>query len=322
MKILERCARCGKCLPACPSFQATLRESFSPRGRVALAREGLSASRTFSHCLLCGACEAVCPNELPLLEIFAQARSKTPNLLRPLYPALLKGLQLVSPRSLPGKGETILFLGCGGGLLYSRELAHFLRLFEALVGEISLLEGICCGLPYLAAGDQENFLKGARRIVALLEGKKTLLTLCASCLYTFRRFYPAFLKEGGLASRFEDALAYLLRRGADLFLPQRVFFQVPCHLRHLETEAWWREQKGLVFHEGCCGQAGMFGFRYPEEASLIAKPLKKAIFSSGASILTSSCTSCLLYLKKTFPRLDVCHVVSFLAKRPPGKNAP
>ncbi len=68
--MLLACSRCATCLPACPSYAATLLETHSPRGRVQLARaleEGrLTASPKLLDalwtCLDCRACESVCPN--------------------------------------------------------------------------------------------------------------------------------------------------------------------------------------------------------------------------------------------------------------------
>ena len=63
------CIRCGLCLSVCPTYQITLAEEESPRGRIAMARavaEGvLPVTPDFiehsESCLLCEACTAVCP---------------------------------------------------------------------------------------------------------------------------------------------------------------------------------------------------------------------------------------------------------------------
>ncbi len=71
-KLIERadaCVACGMCLPKCPTYAHARNEAESPRGRIALVRalaEGkLQVSpplvQHLDHCLVCRACEAVCP---------------------------------------------------------------------------------------------------------------------------------------------------------------------------------------------------------------------------------------------------------------------
>jgi len=68
--MLLSCSRCATCLPACPSYSATLLETASPRGRVQLVRglmEGkltnsLLLRQALDTCLDCQGCESVCPN--------------------------------------------------------------------------------------------------------------------------------------------------------------------------------------------------------------------------------------------------------------------
>ncbi len=311
MKALEQCARCGKCLPHCPSFQATRKEALSPRGRVALLQKGLGGE-ALSHCLLCGACEHICPNSLPLLEAFIRnkPREKLATFLEIAFQGVQKTRPALKEKDFHGR-EIVFFLGCGAKVLYPQETGHFLNLFPAAREKISLLSEPCCGLPHLAMGDLEGFYRQARQILSILDLIKGryLLTLCASCLFTFRKLYPLFLEEFPSEIQIEDGIAYLLRLGASFSNPGEVFFQVPCHLRHLKKEPWWRK---LLYFEGCCGQAGTFGFRYPEEALEISRPLRKALSLSGARFLATSCSSCLLSLKRNFPHLKPLHIAAFL----------
>ena len=63
------CVHCGLCLPSCPTYQETGRESSSPRGRI-YAMRGVAEGRIaldadvvdeMYFCLACRACESACP---------------------------------------------------------------------------------------------------------------------------------------------------------------------------------------------------------------------------------------------------------------------
>jgi len=70
---LNACVQCGLCLPVCPTFRLTGRETASPRGRLhamSAVHEGLiEVDETFASiidfCLGCRACEPVCPGLVP-----------------------------------------------------------------------------------------------------------------------------------------------------------------------------------------------------------------------------------------------------------------
>ena len=70
MANMETCIRCGLCLSVCPTYQETLLEEESPRGRIALAKAvaeeaiPLTADivRHEESCLLCDACTSICPS--------------------------------------------------------------------------------------------------------------------------------------------------------------------------------------------------------------------------------------------------------------------
>lgn len=80
---LDRCVKCGMCLPECPTYRLTVNENESPRGRLALI-EGLvqgrigideSLSTHLDHCLGCRRCERVCPSQVRYGYLIDQARN-------------------------------------------------------------------------------------------------------------------------------------------------------------------------------------------------------------------------------------------------------
>jgi len=76
------CAKCGSCSVVCPVFRVDGRESMTARGKMHLLATDLADhpsavfENLFSRCLLCGACEQVCPRNLPLTDIVSKARSR------------------------------------------------------------------------------------------------------------------------------------------------------------------------------------------------------------------------------------------------------
>ena len=96
------CIRCGLCLSVCPTYKESLRETESPRGRVALvakAIEGeLDLTRNFKdhmyRCLDCLACNEICPVGIKPADLCLEARhaihQATPTPL--LKPILFRGI--------------------------------------------------------------------------------------------------------------------------------------------------------------------------------------------------------------------------------------
>jgi glycolate oxidase iron-sulfur subunit len=81
---LDACVACGLCLPHCPTYRLTGEESASPRGRIAAMRavaDGIAdVDDTFATfmdlCLVCRACEDVCPSHVPFGRMMERARTE------------------------------------------------------------------------------------------------------------------------------------------------------------------------------------------------------------------------------------------------------
>src|SRR5262245_41949439 len=80
---LSTCVACGLCLPHCPTYRVTGAETASPRGRIAAMRSvtaGAPRDATFARfmdeCLVCRACEDVCPSDVPFGRMMEAAREQ------------------------------------------------------------------------------------------------------------------------------------------------------------------------------------------------------------------------------------------------------
>ncbi|MFM8332320.1 MAG: (Fe-S)-binding protein [Candidatus Methylumidiphilus sp.] len=106
----DLCVKCGLCLPHCPTYGKTQDESESPRGRLSLiqawANGQLQATpKLLAHvdnCLLCRACEAACPANVPYGQIVDEFRAATAPANRPPFAAQVQAqaiaYTLQSPR--------------------------------------------------------------------------------------------------------------------------------------------------------------------------------------------------------------------------------
>ena len=90
MSDINRCSRCGGCQAVCPLFGETKLEPLVARGKIFLLKnylEGkveLSAKmkELMSLCLLCKACVAQCPNQIPVDRMVLRARAEVARPIR------------------------------------------------------------------------------------------------------------------------------------------------------------------------------------------------------------------------------------------------
>lgn len=84
------CVKCGTCQFVCPVYAVRPEESMTPRGKMALVEavsqgyiDGTARYKEYLEtCLLCGACEEACPNNVETVSVMFRGRENIPGKVR------------------------------------------------------------------------------------------------------------------------------------------------------------------------------------------------------------------------------------------------
>jgi Fe-S oxidoreductase len=337
---LYDCSRCGFCRVwgwenvdhVCPTYP------FSPgwetqyaRGRVRMARatldEEIEINESFlDHayaCTLCGSCEAHCPVEMPLTEIFhawrvemAESGHALPTHER-IVTLVEKHLNPYGPRwdepeddpQEPRKVSVLYYPGCTTSRMAEETVEAVDEILSKLELDYALFEDdTCCGFPLYELGQ----IEGGKEVAQVtLERINTwqpdiVLTTCPACYRTFKYLFP---EEMGLTVDFEvqHVSQFLLPRveGRLSQMPARVTWHDPCVLgRHLDMFEEPRDTieaiPGLELVEMpsnrkdalCCGAGGGVYFTSQGMANqAVVTRLEQAVETEAEQIVTS-CPNC------------------------------
>jgi len=190
---------------------------------------------------------------------------------------------------------------------------------KALVGVLEhngfgcdLPEGqVCCGMPWLDAGDTEKFREHARRNVeallpAVRAGEKIVVPQ-PTCAYTLKDEYPAFLGTEAareVAAATYDASEYLMNEHRAEPLDTdftgttyaSILWQAACHYRAQQIGPKSSQLMQLTgakvqMVERCSAIDGTWGLRAEnaEMARRIAKPLMDKVGESDAELVAGDC---------------------------------
>jgi glycolate oxidase iron-sulfur subunit len=145
------CIRCGLCLAVCPTYREYLKETASPRGRVALARKGLEGELELSPnlieqmyaCFDCLACNDICPVGIHPADLALDMRKYQEQLQPKPWKKTLFGSLIPHPGRLEF-GTLPLRLYEHSGL---RKLVYALGLRKLLPARIRTMESMLPHLP-------------------------------------------------------------------------------------------------------------------------------------------------------------------------------
>ncbi len=170
---------------------------------------------------------------------------------------------------------------------------------------------VCCGMPWLDAGDTEKFAEHAQKNVnALLpsvRAGKPVVVPQPTCAYVLKHEYPDFLGTDAareVAANTFDASEYLMVRHRESPLSTSfngtrytsIVWQNACHYRAQQIGPKSRDIMALTgakveMIERCSAIDGTWGLRAEnvETAKKIAKPLMEKISRSEAQLVAGDC---------------------------------
>ncbi|HEY5012332.1 MAG TPA: heterodisulfide reductase-related iron-sulfur binding cluster [Acidimicrobiia bacterium] len=170
---------------------------------------------------------------------------------------------------------------------------------------------VCCGMPWLDAGDVDKFREHAERNVAVLlpavDARQPIVVPQPTCAYVIKNEYPDFLGTDAarrVAANTFDASEYLMARHREQPLDTEfagttyatITWQAACHYRAQHIGPKSRDLMQLTgakvqIVERCSAIDGTWGLRAEnvEMAKRVAKPLMEAVSKSQAELIAGDC---------------------------------
>jgi len=240
-----------------------------------------------------------------------------------------------------------LFITCFNDLLYPEVGRATVRLLRRLGVDVAFpQEQTCCGQMHFNTGYRDACVPLVERFTTAFAGFDAVVTPSASCAAMVRGHHAIVAAEAGdaglersvgeVAPRVQELTEFLVDVlgvedvGAEF--RERVAYHPTCHsLRLLRVgdrpQRLLRAVRGLELvdlagAEECCGFGGTFAVKNADTSAAMGGDKIAAVRASGASVLTSADTSCLLHLGGLISReaipVRTLHLVEILA----GGGAP
>jgi len=350
--IIDTCARCGKCKANCPAYEEGITgkprwEIFSARGRIRLGQGLLDGKipltetivKSFYTCFFCNNCVEDCPSGTKVTELIRAVRGYIAS----------KGLQppgITALESNLGSSGDIFGMGGGDRLMWAlniedkvqertntpSEVLYFVGCQESFKGSLAEIpenlvltllhlgidftllgeKELCCGNPYLLAGDETKCFEQVEKNIAAITSLRasTVIFTCPGCLNTFKKYEKHVSTV--LPFKIKFALEFLsdLLSKKKLKFPGGVVFGTavyhdPCELgRHLgiydAPRAILKAIPNLKLLEldkirenaMCCGGGGLVGACDKNFSIEQARRKIIEVLGKQPDVLITSCPAC------------------------------
>ncbi len=360
-KVFDLCLLCGQCTWKCPTNAST-------RDMVAKVREarrskviaptiaGVMSHRTLynSTIAVLGFTQGLWSNSFSRRLISGLPQGLLPTRIPygRYIPPIAKGSVQARHRELANipaaEADVAYFNGCSSDLFAEPIVDSFLNIARHNGWKVSLPSQRCCGEPFAAAGNVEEYLKLARFNIDHLLPYKAIVAHCPSCIMAFREVAKEFARAGDtvyeekakqLARKFYDPGTYIVKvvgaaslKPATNAVPRKVAVHVSCHekLGHkiAASANSTRDLLGLIpglevvpmkGADECCGQGGPWGLAGHYDLSVRMRQDKIAnVMGSQADAVTSWCLGCMIQmrdgLKQAGSGITVQHPLALLSE--------
>jgi L-lactate dehydrogenase complex protein LldE len=239
-----------------------------------------------------------------------------------------------------------LFITCFNDLLFPEVGQAVVRLLRRLGHEVEFpADQTCCGQIQFNTGYRDECVPLVRRFARAFDGFDAVVTPSPSCAVMVRRHHPLIARETGdaglaaavdeVAPRVYDLTELLVDvlgvTDVGARFPHTVAFHPTCHSVRL-LGIGDRPQRLLAAVEGitlvdlpgaeeCCGFGGTFAIKNADTSVAMGSDKVSAIRSTGAEVLTSADTSCLMHLGGLLSRQAAPQRVMHLAQILAGDEA-
>lgn len=251
--------------------------------------------------------------------------------------------QQIRPHVAGPKYNIALFIGCAIDFIYPEQAGALLKLLKGRGVQVEFpMDQSCCGLPLLAAAEEETAKDVAlQNLRAMRSGSYDyILTLCASCGSHLKHNYLKMFKSDPDAPEnlkqftdkivdFSSFMANVLKVSPEKFKGAgiKVAYHSPCHLcRGLGVTEEPRKLIEIAGYEYvpskdedvCCGFGGSYSVDFPEISSEILKKKLDNVEDTDARLLVTDCPGCVIQLRggmdKRETKIQVKHIAEVLAE--------
>lgn len=335
---IHSCSKCGLCQSVCPVYKITGNDCTVSRGHFIMLRGlidgNLKMSKTINKyldlCLKCGACSKFCPSGIDVVDIVALAKAeyfkthfkeKFISFIQKyfIFGFGVKVLSLFRKKydSKSFEKKILLFRGCGS---YSK--TSVTKLLNLCNIEVITPNFDCCGIPFFARGDMENFKKYMDSFFSKIDeyGINEIVTTCASCEKTLNS-YKKWQNRNDYTVK--NVFEYLNEQNINLKLktPQKVTFHKPCNITNTDTiikilnNTENLEYIQMKDYDKCCGLNGISKFNEYGILYKLFSEKRKNIMNTGAKTVLTSCLGCEIALKLfSFGKYKIKDMTEFLAE--------